>query len=104
MLNPKSLKNLKQFKKGDPPKHVKSVGDVSLVAALKAYLKEHPEEIKSLVASWIKQAHENPTALKELIERLDGKVSQPVTGAGGGPVEIIVRYDGNRNEVSSATE
>lgn len=34
-----------------------------------------------------------PPVLKEFLDRTEGKVPQPVTGEGGGPVEIKVVYD-----------
>jgi hypothetical protein len=34
----------------------------------------------------------NAAALREVWERSDGKIQQPVTGAAGGPVEIRVVY------------
>jgi len=43
-------------------------------------------------------AVENASYFRELMDRLEGKVVQPVSGEGGGPIEIIVRWDGNRGE------
>lgn len=97
MVNPKSLENLKQYRNGSSPKHVKTVGDISLTSALKRYLKLHPAEVDALAACWFRAARTNPSFAKEILDRLEGKVAQPVTGAGGGPVEILVRWDGNRN-------
>lgn len=34
----------------------------------------------------------HPGALKEVWERMEGKVTQPITGADGGPIELI--YNG----------
>lgn len=35
----------------------------------------------------------NPSVLAELLNRVEGRVPQPVTGEGGGPVHIKVTYD-----------
>jgi len=81
VVNPKSLKNLKQFKDGDAPTHVKLDGEVSLTAALKRYYRAHPTEIDALAASVAKNAHESSAYAREVWDRLDGKLSQPVSGS-----------------------
>ncbi len=104
MVNPKSLQNLKPFLPGNQQaRGKKQNGDVSLTAALKRYLRAHPDKIQSLVKSTVEQAHENPAFNREVFERIDGKVPQAIVGAGGGPVEILVRWDGNRNEPAPKT-
>lgn len=94
MVNPKSLLNLKHFKPGNPGR---PEGSVSLTSALKRYAKEHPDELDSLAADMFKEAHTNPAYAREIAERLDGKVPQALTGPNNGPLEILVRWDGNRN-------
>lgn len=100
MVNPKSLKNLKQFQVGNTPAHVKSVGDVSLAAAIKRYAKEHPEEIDALAAVWFKNAKRSAFFAGILLERIDGKVAQPEEHSG--KIVFEVKYD--RNEVGNATQ
>lgn len=94
--NPNSLKNLKPFQNGKsgnpngrPPK------DVSLTSLLKEEIdKVCPSDKQGrtwrqlLVLAWLTGAMKNPVLLKELLDRLEGKVAQPITGAGGGPIEV----------------
>lgn len=94
MVSEKSLANLRHFQKGVHTGGRKP-GTVSIVAALKRRLEKNPELIEELVDSWLKNSRDNPVLMKELIERLDGKMPQALTGLSGGPVEVIVRWDGN---------
>jgi len=53
----------------------KKKGTVSLVAALKRRLREHPEEVEQLVATWVKQSKGGSAEhLRRLVEYIDGKV------------------------------
>lgn len=106
--NPNSLKNLKPFRKGNcanptgrPPK------DVSLTSLLKKYIDEIPERVKGkvntktwrelLVEAWLIGAYKGNTVFfKELLERLDGKVPQSLTGEGGGPISVTVTVSSER--------
>ncbi len=52
-------------------------GSVSLTTRLKKYLAEHPEQERELMEAWIKYAKRGSFPhLKEIIERLDGKVKE----------------------------
>ena len=98
-MHPNSLANLKPFQKGGnanpkgrPPK------DVSLTSLLKAELEKIPAGEKQgrtwrqlLVLAWLTGAMKNPALLKELLERIEGKVTQPISG-GGEPVLVEVVY------------
>ncbi len=100
--HPNSLKNLRPFQKGNsgnlngrPPK------DVSLTSLLKKYIETTPALIDGkpntktwrelLVETWVFASHKgNPVLFKELLERLEGKVTQPVSGEGGGPIAVKI--------------
>ena len=82
--------------KGRPPK------DVSLTSLLKIEIEKIPPgETKKrtwrqlLVLAWLTGAMKNPVLLKEILDRLEGKVTQPIGGEGGGPIraQIIVQSD-----------
>mgnify|MGYP001571892995 CR=1 FL=1 len=79
--------------------------DLTLTSLIKKYLEEVPQiEIggkvntrtwRELVAqAWLVGAYKgNSLLFKELLERLDGKTPQPLTGVGGGPLTIRVEYE-----------
>jgi len=100
--HPNSLKNLEKgrFKKGEvsnprgrPPK------ELCITSILREQLGEPcPYAPGKTWAEWVARralelAGENPTYYRELLDRLEGKVVQPVGGEGGGPpiYQIIVR-------------
>ena len=101
-LHPNSLKNLENGRrpwhneKGRPKK------DVSLTSLLKVEIEKIPPEEKQgktwrqiLVLAWLRGAMTNSTLLSLLLERLEGKVVQPVAGEDGKPIVIKVVYDGS---------
>jgi len=96
-MNPKSISNLKPGK-GRPKR------ELSLTNCAREKLsKECPYAVgktwlQYLADRWLRMAVENASYFRELMDRLEGKVVQPVSGEGGGPIEIIVRWDGNRGE------
>lgn len=49
--------------------------------------------LEYLAERWLGQAVENAGYFRELMDRLEGKVTQPIGGAGDGPVTIRVIYD-----------
>ncbi len=53
---------------------------------------------------WIDVIRGNAKITGELLDRLEGKVTQPIGGANGQPLELLVRWDGNRNESSNTSE
>lgn len=100
-VSAKSLANLKNFPpgvSGNPGGHPK--GEINLSAIAKRELAGHPEQALAIVQQWLAGALEqNPALLRELLDRTEGKVPLPIAGAGGGPIEIIikwVKWDENR--------
>lgn len=98
-LHTNSLKNLedargKGFTKGKSGNHNGS----SLTTLVKQLLKDVPDiqiagkrntkRWRQLIAqAWLVGAYQgNPTYFKELLERIEGKVAQPITGAEGTPL------------------
>ena len=103
-MHPNSLANLKPFQKGGNanPKGRPSK-DVSLTSLLKIEIEKVPPGEKQnrtwrqlLVLAWLTGAMKNPALLKELLERLEGKVTQPIGGEGGGPVRIVYERSNSR--------
>lgn len=85
---------------GNPNGRPKKV--ISLTSEMKAQLTEVcPYDPKGrtwlqyLVDRWLAQASDNATYFREVIERLEGKVTQPIGGKNGEPVTIRVVYDGS---------
>ncbi len=69
--------------------------------ATKLYLRKGAMWCDAVVRSLLLQtAKGNTTAIRELLERLDGKVMTPVSGTGGGPIQgrIRVVYGNDRND------
>lgn len=70
------LENLRLFepgKSGNPAGKAK--GTVSITAALKRYLRDHPAEVDKVVVALVKHAQSgNAQILKELLDRIDGRV------------------------------
>jgi len=91
-MHPNSQKNLKPGanKNGRPRK------ELSLTNCAREKLREKcpyaPNQtwLEYLVERWLGQAAENATYFNQLIERLEGKVTQPIGGEGGGPIPITV--------------
>lgn len=93
-------KHLKEYewpkgKSGNPNGRPKKV--ISLTSEMKEQLTEVcPYDAKGrtwlqyLVDRWLAQASENATYFRELIERLEGKVVQPIGGEAGNPIEVKV--------------
>ena len=112
-LHPNSLKNLEKGRqwrkeqsgnpKGRPP--------LAITSLIREMLDEQADYIapgaapsdktwRQLIAKAIlyHAAKGNPVMIRELLERLEGKITQPVVGEGGGPVVIKVVYD-NGNKI-----
>jgi len=95
--HPNTLRNLKSYPPGvnGNPKPGNS-----LTAMLKNALQDRSKEGKLLAIKLIESTIEGaikrePTPFKELWDRVEGKVPQPVVGDGGGPVIIKIVWDGN---------
>jgi hypothetical protein len=102
MYNEKSRKNLKMFtSKNQPKKKGRPRGSVSIINKIKEVLQtEDPvskkQVLELLVTSAIKQAMKgNAPFFREIVERVDGKVTDKVeqTGKDSGPVIFHVVYD-----------
>lgn len=104
-IHPNSLANLekrKKFQKGQPSANPKGrpCNELSLTNIAREKLQEpcpyDPEGrtwAKYLVDRWFGQCGENVTYFRELIDRLEGKVTQPIGGEGGQAIDIRVTYD-----------
>ncbi len=102
MYNEKSKKNLKMFSsKNQPKKKGRPKGSLSLTNAIKNVLEGTDETSKKQIIDLVaiaatKQAIKgNASYFKEIIERIDGKVTDKteLTGKNGGPIELRVTYD-----------
>ena len=102
MYNEKSLKNLKKFSsKNQPKKKGRPKGSLSLFNEIKKVLEGIDEASKKSILELLaiaaaKQAMKgNAAYFKEIIERLDGKVTDKTehTGKDGGPVKLKVIYE-----------
>ena len=67
----------------------------------KLYLREGATWRDAVVRSLLLQtAKGNTTAIRELLERLDGKAMTPISGTGGGPIQARIRvvYGNDRDD------
>ena len=100
-MHPNSIKNLENGRQKWHNPNGRPRKEVCLTSQLKTLLTEVPQikgkdgtlneltGVQLVALAWFKGLMQgNPTLLKEALERLEGKVSQPLehTGAGGGPV------------------
>ena len=85
-MHPNSLKNLRPFQKGNKANPAgRPRKDVSLTSLLKEEIEKIPEGSTDgktwreiLVLAWLRGAQGNAVLLKELLDRLEGKVAVPV--------------------------
>jgi len=98
--NPNSLANLKKGWKpgqsGNPkgrPPNTKYISELAREKILTP-CPYAPDKTwgEYLVERWLGQAVENPTFFKELMDRLEGKVLQPVGGEDGEPIKIDCKH------------
>lgn len=109
--NPNSRKNLKNFKPGEsgnPKGHVPREFTITHWARQKL-AEPHPSDpsktwAQVIAAKWVERSLDSPHYLEELLARMEGKVTQPIGGAGGGPVIIKVIYDDDDGIPSSPAE
>jgi len=96
--HPNSLANLRPRKKGDPSLNPKGRPrkELSLTHMLRQKLTDpcpfDPEGrrwLEYIVDRWLSQAAEQPVYFRELIERLEGKVTIPVGGSRDGEVPAL---------------
>ena len=102
MYNKKSLENLKKFtSKNQPKKKGRPKGSLSLTNEIKKVLEGEDEASKKpiielLAIAATKQAMKgNAAYFKEIIDRLEGKVTDKIeqTGKDGGPLTFRVIYE-----------
>ena len=81
--------------------------DISLTSLLKEQIDQVPPGEKQgrtwrqlLVLAWLTGAMKNPVLLKELLDRMEGKMPQPISGEGGKAIPVKVVYE----RVSSSRE
>ena len=87
---PKRPGRWKKGESGNPNGRPK--GSVSLVGMLKKLLEENPGEGEAVVKQWIEDAKGGRfPQLKEMIERIDGKVADKIES--DNKVQVTVRYD-----------
>lgn len=105
-LHPNSLKNLENGRQKWHNPNGRPKKDVSLTSLLKEEIVKIPPSEKHgrtwrqlLVLAWLTGAMKNPMLLKELLDRIEGKVTQPIGGEGGEPIktEIIVSSQSAKN-------
>lgn len=96
-MNPRSLANLQPGQKGSPPGPGRHPKDVSLTTLLKEELEKIPEGEKHgrnwrqlLVLAWVTGALKNPVMLKEILDRIDGRPTQPVHIGGGLTITVTL--------------
>ena len=106
--NPNSLKNLKPFVKGTSGHPGRTPKDYSLTSLLKEQIDTIPLGEKNgrtwrqlLVLAWLTGAMKQPVLMKEILDRLEGKVTQPIAGENGEPIkyEITVK-DGESQKLT----
>ena len=61
--------------------------------ALKAALRQDPEQLKRICANWVMRAENDQMAANALTDRLDGKAVQPIAGDEECPLEVIHRIE-----------
>lgn len=95
-LHPNSLKNLENGRKKWHNPNGRPKKDISLTSLLKEEIEKIPQGEKQgrtwrqlLVLAWLTGAMKNPVLFKELLDRLEGKVTQPIGGDETNPVYII---------------
>ena len=108
--HPNSRKNLKPIQKGETRNpNGRPRNELSLTNCARQKLSEPcpyaagKTWLEYLVDRWLAHAVDNPAYFKELMERLEGKVVQPIGGENGQPVkvEIIVDNESARNLTKS---
>ena len=97
--HPNSIKNLKPCKKGEThnPKG-RPTNRLCLTSIAREKLGQPCPHVKGktwaeyLVDQWLEKAVNNTVYFCELIERLEGKVTQPIGGEDGKPIEVSIDY------------
>ncbi len=89
-LRPKPMPPWKKGESGNP--NGRPPGTVSLVERLKVYLRSHPEEVEEVVTALVNQGKRgNIVAMKELLDRIDGKVAETHKIEAEIPIRLVFR-------------
>jgi hypothetical protein len=111
-FNPKSLENLKPFEKGHKPAGGRPKGSVSLVTVIERMLTQKIElpdplskkRLTKEVRDWIvtslltKAMKGDISAIKEILERIDGKVTQKTEDVTPKHEDALDWFDGDNKE------
>jgi len=97
--NPNSRKNLKNFKpgqSGNPRGNVPREFTITHWARQKL-MERHPSHrsktwAQVIAAKWVERSLDSPHYLEELLARMEGKVTQPIGGEDGRPIEVLIDY------------
>lgn len=100
--HPNSMKNLKPFKKGEPSPNPKGrpPKDCSITSIIKAEIDkkvtgdDQGRTWRQMMADSLRNgALKNPALMKELLDRLEGKVPPAVTEEEGEPVKASIIFN-----------
>jgi len=100
-VHPNSLANLRPVKKGDPSRNPKGrLLNRFCITPIQRKMMGEPcpyapgkTWAEYIARRGLELACDNASYYKELLDRLEGKVLQPIGGEGGGPVILRVVYD-----------
>ena len=80
------------FQKGHPPMGGRPEGSISPITKIRQIFKDNPESFDRFVREYM----EDPQNRRHLVEMLDGKPKQPLSGDIDNPVIIkIIKYGDN---------
>ena len=100
--HPNSLANLRPLKKGDKSRNPngRPTKEKSITEALRVLLKtgtlknvKHTADetiVETLAKNWVKQSLEKAQYFEMMLDRIEGKETQPISGEGGGAILISV--------------
>ena len=68
-------------------------GSVDVVAELNRQLRAKPKDLQAIIKALIDEAKSgNVKAIEVILDRLNGKVAQPLSNSDGTPIKILVEY------------
>ena len=101
-MSPNSLANLRPLKKGDKSRNPngRPTKEKSITEALRVLLKtgtlknvKHTTDetiVETLAKNWIKEALKSARYFEMMLDRIEGKETQPISGEGGSAILISV--------------
>lgn len=90
MVNPKSLANLRPYRKGDGRRRGVAPGGFALTSRLRRRLQQHPEEAEAIVQALVAMGMaKDIAAIKETFDRVDGKVKGETELSGGITINLV---------------